>query len=205
VLLVTSAALFVLAASELTIVASLRESGATAWTGLVIGLWCAYSLVGGFIYGALHRGISPLFIVGGLGALSIPVGLVSGSWWWLALALIPAGILCSPALASTVDAVSARVPASARGEAMGLHGTALTIGVAAGAPVAGAVIDAFGPGWGFAVAGGVGVVVTALAAPFWPRGAPSPSGGEPTVASAAEESGRPAPAGVLPSPARASI
>jgi predicted MFS family arabinose efflux permease len=52
---------------------------------------------------------------------------------------------------------------------MGLHGGALTAGIAAGAPVAGAVIDAFGPGWGFATAGACGALLVALAVPFWPR------------------------------------
>jgi MFS family permease len=52
---------------------------------------------------------------------------------------------------------------------MGLHGTALTIGIAGGAPVAGAIIDAFGPAWGFATAGLAGVGLVALALPLWPR------------------------------------
>ncbi|MFC7720503.1 MFS transporter [Nonomuraea recticatena] len=64
-------------------------------------------------------------------------------------------------------------PAAARGEAMGLHGTALLIGGAASAPIAGAIIDAHGPAWAFAVAGLVGVVMVLVALPFW-KGADEP-------------------------------
>ena len=168
-LVVTAATTFVLAATELSVVATLRDSGATAWTGLVIGLWCGYSLVGGFIYGALRHAVSPLVLIGGLGALTMPIGLFAGAWWWLLIVFLPAGLLCAPSLASTVDTASAWVPAGARGEAMGLHATALTAGIAAGAPVAGAVIDIFGPAWGYVVAGGVGVLLVLVAVPFWPR------------------------------------
>lgn len=166
---VTAATTFVLAATELSVVAVLRNDGATAWTGLVIAVWCGYSLVGGFIFGGLRRSPSPLLLIAGLGAFTIPIGLVGGDWLWLMLALIPAGLLCAPSLAASVETVSAWVPAGARGEAMGLHGTALTVGIAAGAPVAGAIIDALGAGWGFALGGAVTVLAVLVAAPFWPR------------------------------------
>jgi MFS family permease len=181
----TSAATIVLTATELSIVAALKLEGATTWVGLVIVVWCIYSLVGGFVYGGLHRNISPLLIIGGMAALTIPVGLVSG-WWWLLLALIPCGLLCAPSMAATVDAVSHVVPAGARGEAMGLHGTALTCGMAAGAPVAGWVIDTYGPTWGFAAAGLAGLLLVAAAFPFWRRspGVPAPLP-EPALASGA--------------------
>ena len=122
----------------------------------MIGVWCAYSLVGGFVFGALRHTPSTLLLVGGLAAFTMPLALVGGGWWWLLAALIPAGLLCAPSLASTVDTVSTLVPPSARGEAMGLHGSALTVGIATGAPAAGWVIDAVGPGWGFVLAGAVG-------------------------------------------------
>ncbi|MCG5212144.1 MFS transporter [Streptosporangium sp. KLBMP 9127] len=161
-----SALTLVLTATELSLVATLTKSGDLGWTGLVIGLWCAYSLVGGFVYGALSRSVSPLLLIGGLCVLTAPLGLVGGGWWWLCLALIPAGLLCAPALAATVDAVSSRTPGSARGEVMGLHSTALTIGVAAAGPLAGGIIDGHGPGWAFVVTGLVAVVVVLVAVPF---------------------------------------
>ncbi|MEU8194738.1 MFS transporter [Microbispora amethystogenes] len=160
---------FVLTTTELAVVAMLKAGDATAWTGLVVALWCAYSLVGGFVYGGLPRGLSPVLLAGGLCALTVPVGLVGGGWWWLCLALVPSGLLCAPALSSTVDAVNRRVPAAARGEAMGLHGASLTIGGALAGPIAGGILDAHGPAWAFAVSGAAGLVPAVIAALVWRR------------------------------------
>ncbi|GAA2851682.1 MFS transporter [Streptosporangium fragile] len=165
----TAAATFVLAATELSLVATMERAGDTAWIGLAIALWCAYSLLGGFVYGMLPRGLSPLVLIGAMGLLTVPVGLVGGGWHWLILAVLPAGVLCAPALSATVDTVSRWVPAGARGEAMGLHGTALLIGGGISSPIAGAVIDGPGPGWAFAAAGAICVVMVLVALPFWRR------------------------------------
>jgi predicted MFS family arabinose efflux permease len=127
------------------------------------------SLVGGFLYGALPRGFSPLVMIGGIAALTVPLGLV-GDWQWLCLALVPSGMLCAPALSATVDAVSRWVPTAARGEAMGLHGTALTLGLAVSGPVTGLIIDGWGTDWAFAVAGLGSLLMVALAVPFWRYG-----------------------------------
>ncbi|NUW40108.1 MFS transporter [Nonomuraea rhodomycinica] len=162
-----AAATFVLTASELALVGTMKNAGQTAWVGLAVALWCVYSLLGGFVYGGLSRGFSPLGLIAGMGLLTAPVGLAAGDWRWLVLAMLPAGLLCAPALSATVEAVSGRVPAAARGEAMGLHGTALLVGGALSAPIAGALIDAHGPAWAFAVAGAVGVVMVGVAVPFW--------------------------------------
>ncbi|MEO5874333.1 MAG: MFS transporter [Streptosporangiaceae bacterium] len=164
-----TAATFVLTATELCLVALLKDRGAQGWTGLLIGIWCFYSLVGGFVYGMLPRGRSPLLLIGLLCALTAPLGLVGGPWPWLILALFPSGVMCAPGLASTIDTVSRWVPASARGEAMGLHGTALTLGVAVAGPVAGSIIDAYGTGWAFAATGMIGTALVAAAVPFWRR------------------------------------
>ncbi|MEV0592541.1 MFS transporter [Nonomuraea cavernae] len=163
------AAMFVLMASELALVGTMEHAGQTAWIGLAVAIWCLYSLLGGFVYGGLSRGFSPLLIIGLMGALTVPVGLAGGDWRWLVLALLPAGLLCAPALSSTVETVSRWAPSGARGEAMGLHGTALLIGGGASAPIAGAIIDSYGPAWAFVMAGLVGVAMVALALPFWRR------------------------------------
>ena len=101
-----------------------------------------------------------------LSLATIPVGLGGSHWWLLCLALIPAGALCAPTLASTSDAVSRLAPPSVRGVAMGLHGSAVTVGIALGAPLAGAVIDASAPAWGFAVTGAIGALVALVVLPI---------------------------------------
>jgi MFS family permease len=160
-------ATFVLTATELALVGTMEHAGQTEWIGLAVGIWCVYSLLGGFVYGGLSRGISPLLLIAGMGLLTVPVALAAGDWRWLVLALLPAGVLCAPALSATVDVVSRWVPAAARGEAMGLHGTALLIGGACSAPIAGAIIDSSGPRWAFVVAGLTGVAMVLVALPFW--------------------------------------
>ncbi|MCA2227524.1 MFS transporter [Nonomuraea aurantiaca] len=164
-----AAATFVLTATELALVGTMEHADQTPWIGLAVSIWCLYSLAGGFVYGGLSRGVSPLALIAGMGLLTVLASLAGGDWWWLMLALLPAGVLCAPSLSSTVDTVSRWVPAGARGEAMGFHGTALLIGGALSAPIAGAIIDAHGPAWAFVVAGLTGVAMVLVALPFWRR------------------------------------
>jgi predicted MFS family arabinose efflux permease len=167
-LLVGASTTVVLAGTDVAIVAVLRAAGQVPWTGLVLASWGAFSMLGGFVHGSVRRSLPPAALLGLLGLLTIPIGVGSG-WWTLCLAIIPAGALCAPTLAATADGVSRLVPAAARGEAMGLHGSALTFGMAIGAPLSGTVIDASGPAWGFAVAGLVGALAAALALPVQRR------------------------------------
>ncbi|MEV6159101.1 MFS transporter [Nonomuraea sp. NPDC052129] len=181
-----AAATFVLTATELALVGTMEHAGQTPWIGLAVAIWCLYSLAGGFVYGGLSRGVSPLALIAGMGLLTVLASLAGGDWWWLMLALLPAGVLCAPSLSSTVDTVSRWVPAGARGEAMGFHGTALLIGGALSAPVAGAIIDAHGPAWAFVVAGLTGVAMVLVALPFWRR-RPQPVEAPPTVVTESAE------------------
>lgn len=163
VLFVGAAATVVLSGTDVSIVAVLRAHGQVQWAGVTIIVWCAASMVGGFIHGAVPRPLGMLTLMTLLGAATIPVGMAH-SWQLLALALIPAGLACAPTVAQTVVAVSHAVPESARGEAIGLHSAALTLGNALGAPLAGAVIDHSSPAFGFASVGLVGAAGALAAA-----------------------------------------
>ena len=162
VLGVAAAACLVLAGTDVSIVATLRAHGQTQWAGLTVIAWCAASMVGGFVHGAVPRPLTMLTLMALLGACTIPVG-VAHDWRLLSLALIPAGLACAPTIAATIDAVSRAVPESARGEAIGRHSAALTLGSAIGAPLAGAVIDHSSPGFGFAAVGAIGAALAVLA------------------------------------------
>ncbi|WFE96611.1 MFS transporter [Micromonospora sp. WMMD987] len=177
---VSAAATLVLGGTDVAVVAVLRAGGEVGWTGAVLTAWAVASLVGGFAYGAVRRSFSPLALAALLSLCTIPVGLGGGHWWLLCLALLPAGALCAPTIAATADAVSQLAPAGVRGEAMGLHGSATTVGIALGAPLAGAVIDASVPLWGFAVTGAVGLLVTLVVLPVELRHRRTPDT-EPTV------------------------
>ncbi|MEN3309170.1 MAG: hypothetical protein V7603_5372 [Micromonosporaceae bacterium] len=187
-LLVTASTTTVLAGTDVSVVAVLRGAGQVSWTGLVLASWGAISMVGGFVHGAVRRPLPPAALLGLMGLLTIPVG-IAGGWWALCLALIPAGVLCAPTLAATTDGISRLVPAAARGEAMGLHGSAVTVGIAIGAPLAGGVIDAAGPAWGFAVAGLAGTVAAAIALPAQRRQRRAELAGQPAGEPSVEPAG----------------
>ncbi|MEV6299615.1 MFS transporter [Actinoplanes sp. NPDC051861] len=165
ILAVTMAATLVLSGTDVAVVAVLRDSGQVAWTGAVLSLWALFSLVGGFVYGTVRRGVPVLALFAPMALLTIPVGLGGDNWWLLALLLIPAGALCAPTITASSDAISRMSPAAARGEAMGLHNSALTVGVALGGPLAGLAIDTLGPRWGFTAVGAVGILVALLVLP----------------------------------------
>jgi MFS family permease len=154
----------VLFGTDVGIVATLRAVDAAPLTGLVFAAWGVGSVAGGLVYGALPREVHPLWLLLGLAVLTAPVGLATTPWL-LCLAILPAGALCAPVISATAQAVAAMVPEASRGEAMGWHGSALTLGGAVGAPLAGAAIDALGPWAGFTATAAVGLLfaVTGLA------------------------------------------
>lgn len=158
---VSAAATIVLAATDVSIVAVLDDAGQVGFAGVVIVTWALGSLVGVLVYGALRRAVSPMWLLFALAVLTVPAAFAH-SVFWLAVALFVAGALCAPTIAATTEAVARLVPEQARGEAMGWHGSALTVGTAVGAPLAGVVIDGIAPSAGFAVAGGVGALIAGI-------------------------------------------
>ncbi|MEU4801243.1 MFS transporter [Actinosynnema sp. NPDC023587] len=161
VLISAGGATFVLSGVEVAVVASMRGMGLTPWTGALIVVMCVASLIGGFVYGGLDR-VPPVWVMMGLmGVLAVPIGLFVGTPWVLALALVPTNLLCAPTIAGTGEAITRMTPGSARGEAMGLQGSAFTLGAALGAPFAGFVIDHSSPAWGYFVAGLGAVAIAA--------------------------------------------
>lgn len=158
VCLAALASTLVLSGSDIAIVATMRGFGATASIGLVLTLWGLGSLVGGLLYGGLARSISTFWLLGGLALVTVPMALATSAWGLAALGFV-AGLLCAPTITASVDQASRLVPAQARGEAMGWHGSFMTTGGAVGAPVAGLAIDGYGASAGFVVVAAVGFVV----------------------------------------------
>ncbi len=158
-----AATTFVLSGSDIAIVAALREFDQIALIGPVLAIWGLGSVIGGLVYGALHRSIPAFLLLGGLSLATMPIALAPGVWPLAALAF-GAGVLCAPTITATVDQVSRVVPAAARGEAIGWHGSFMTAGSALGAPAAGMAIDRWGWGAGFVSVSLVGVAVAAVGA-----------------------------------------
>ncbi|MGO4253450.1 MFS transporter [Paenarthrobacter sp. TAF1] len=150
----------VLSGSDVSIVGLLERGGHQNEIGIVFFFWCAASVVGGLIYGSMKRSISPILLLLGMAALTIPMGFAQDTWTLAFLSLLP-GLLCAPVLSASSEKVADLVEEDRRGEAMGWYGSALTAGVALGAPLAGVFIDTVGPSGGFAAVGIAGVVLCA--------------------------------------------
>ena len=158
---VAAGAGMVLSGTDVGIVAALETGWHQAEIGLVFIFWCAASVVGGVLYGAMHRPVSPILLLLGMAALTIPMGFAQDTLTLCLLSLLP-GLLCAPVLSSASEKVADLVEEGRRGEAMGWYGSALTAGVALGAPLAGVFIDGIGPSAGFVAVGTAGVVLCLL-------------------------------------------
>ncbi|MFI9406391.1 MFS transporter [Nocardia sp. NPDC052316] len=153
-----SAAIAVLAGSELTFVSAIREFDAQKWLGVVLAVWGFGSVVGGLTYGALHRKISTYLLLAALGAVTLPMAFAVGPIS-LAITGLVAGLFCAPTITASIDQMSRIVPEGGRGEAIGWHSAALTLGNGIGSSMAGIAIDAggFPAGFGAAAALGLGI------------------------------------------------
>ncbi|MDO5661717.1 MAG: MFS transporter [Brachybacterium sp.] len=158
VLVGTVAGSQLLTGSEVALVAMLQEFGAPGWLALVLAIYCAGSAIGGLAYGAITREINPLWVVLVFGLLAAPVALAPNAVW-VCVAVFFTGLACAPMITATGEALANRVPEEIRGEAMGWHGSAMTIGGAMAGPVIGVVIDRAGGSAGMAVAGTIAGVV----------------------------------------------
>jgi len=153
-----AASTIVLSGSDIAFVAALRAFDEVSLLGPVLALWGLGSVIGGLVYGMLHRSIPAFLLLGGLSMATIPLALAP-SVWPLAVLGFVAGLLCAPTITATVDQLSRVVPAAAMGEAIGWHGSAMTAGSALGAPLAGLAIDQWGWGGGFVGVSMVGLAV----------------------------------------------
>jgi MFS family permease len=162
-LLGTAAAVLLLFGTELVMIASLQTSGQQGAIPVVNAVWCLSSLTGGFVFGLIRRPVPLAGLVAGLAVATAPVA-IGGPWWAFALLLVPAGLLCAPALTASAETVSMLAPEHARGLVMGLHGSAITLGGAIATPLAGLLIDRASPATAVlavAAAGGAAALVAA--------------------------------------------
>ncbi|MFC8502191.1 MFS transporter [Pedococcus sp. NPDC057267] len=156
-----AATTFVLGGTDIGIVAALRDFDAQSSIGWVLALWGFGSLLGGLVYGGLHRSVSAFWLLGALALVTAPMAFGGGPVSLGVLGFV-AGLFCAPTITATVDQVSRVVPSAARGEAMGWHGSFMTAGMAVGAPVAGFAIDHRGWSSGFVAVAVVGALVAVV-------------------------------------------
>ena len=158
-----AATTIILSGCDIAFVAALRQFDKISLIGPVLAIWGLGSVIGGLVYGILHRSISAFLLLGGLALATIPIALAPSVWPLAALGFV-AGLFCAPTITATVDQLSRVVPEAARGEAIGWHGSAMTAGSALGAPVAGLAIDQWGWTGGFVSVSLVGGAVAVVGA-----------------------------------------
>lgn len=162
ILIVAVTATTVLTAEDLGSVAAMRAMHSVTSLGWVLALWGVGSAVGGIVYGALHNHPHSALLLIGLTGSTAAVAMAPNKATFVMLLLV-SGFFCAPTITATVADLTEAVPAAVRGEAMGWHGSAMTLGGAAAAPVAGLLIDSGGWARCFAVIGLAGLTIAMLA------------------------------------------
>jgi MFS family permease len=158
ILVITATATVILTGADLGTIAALRDLGHPTSIGWVLGLWGLGSAVGGIVYGAMHRHPPAGVLLALLAGTTALISLSEGQASFIVL-LFLSGLFCAPTITATIDDLSRAVPANVRGEAMGWHGSALTLGGAIGAPAVGWSIDHGGWEQGFELIGFLGLVL----------------------------------------------
>ena len=144
------------AATEAAVVATFGEGGAES--GIVLAIFAIGSLIGGLSLG--HLPIGPWAMARRMFAVFVGMALAlfSMNFWWIAFALLIAGVGIAPALAVMFAIVSGTVKFSDTAEAYGWVGTGQLIGAALGSAAAGFLIDAHGATGGYWIAAGLALV-----------------------------------------------
>jgi predicted MFS family arabinose efflux permease len=158
----------VFGAVEVATVAFAEEQGRQVAAGLVLAAFSAGSLVSGVVFGAVASGAPTRgrLVVGQMVlTVALVPALTIGSLPVLAAVLALAGVSISPSLITGFGLAEATSPRSRVTEALAWTSTALGVGVAAGAALAGPVIDGSGAARAFLVpvlAAGAAVVCALL-------------------------------------------
>jgi MFS family permease len=151
---------------ELVVVAFAQQAGVARYTGVMVMVWAAGSLVAGLLTGTVSWKASPARRFR-LGALLLGLSVVplpfAGHPVLLTALLLLSGFFIAPTLIASVAVTQALVPASRLTEALGWTSTGLAAGVAAGAASLGHVVDVFGARagfWGVVTIGGLLILAT---------------------------------------------
>jgi MFS family permease len=145
----------VLGTLEIALVAYADEAGRLSMSGVLIAALAVGSMASGIGWGTVHWR-TPLrtrlvVVLALLTVLSVPLLMVQSIWLMIPFVVL-AGIAVSPSLISAFTLAELLVPRSATTEAFTWIGTALGLGVAVGASLAGKIVDTAGANAAFLVA-----------------------------------------------------
>jgi predicted MFS family arabinose efflux permease len=145
----------ILGTLEISLVAFADEVGHRPLSGLLIAGLAVGSMVAGIRWGTVHWTIRLrhrlVLVLALLTVLTVPLTLVHGYWLMLPLVVLT-GIAVSPSLISAFTLAEVLVPRASVTEAFTWIGTALALGVAVGASLAGKIVDSVGANASFLVA-----------------------------------------------------
>jgi predicted MFS family arabinose efflux permease len=152
-------------AIEVAVPAACQAAGSKGATGPLLAIWGLGSMLGGLLAARAAapadaaRWIVLLLAALGIGDLAlVPVSALSG----LAPLLLVAGAAIAPLLGIAYSVVERVTPGGGQTEAFAWLTTAIGVGIAGGSALAGALVDAGGPGAGFAAAAAAGLVACAV-------------------------------------------
>lgn len=158
-----------LGSSDVSTVAFTEEHGVESYSGLVLAVFAAGSLMGGLIYGS-RQWIKPVDDRFFYGVIALAIGVAPFSFIPSVPILVPVMLVAGFAIAPTLIAGNALVqeivPSGRLTEGLTWVGTAIGVGVALGSSVAGSMIDIFGARGGFLVTFGSGVVAVTITVIF---------------------------------------
>jgi MFS family permease len=158
----------ILGCLEIALVAFADQEGAKPLSGVLIAGLAVGSMASGIGWGTVHwrlplrHRLAAVLVL--LTVCSIPLLLVTDVWVMVPFVVL-AGIAVSPSLISSFTLAELLVPRAAVTEAFTWIGTALGLGVAVGASVAGKIVDVWGANTAFlvaTVAAAIAAVVVAL-------------------------------------------
>lgn len=158
----------ILGCLEIALVAFADELGAKSMSGVLIAGLAVGSMASGIGWGTVHwrvplrRRLVAVLVL--MTVCSIPLLLVRDVWLMVPFVII-AGIAVSPSLISSFTLAELLVPRASVTEAFTWIGTALGLGVAVGASVAGKIVDVSGANTAFlvsTVAAAIAAVVVAV-------------------------------------------
>ena len=153
----------ILGTLEIALVAFADEVGARSFSGVLIAALAIGSMASGIGWGTaqfrspVRRRLWAVLV--GFVLFSLPLVLIGGFWLMVPFVVL-AGLAVSPSLISAFTLAEVLVPRAVVTEAFTWIGTALAIGVALGASVAGKVVDVVGANAAFLV----GTTAAAVAA-----------------------------------------
>jgi MFS family permease len=164
---------------ELATVAFARAHHSAASAGVVLAVWSAGSLVGGFRLGirasgsgVTNRKVATLMVVLAAGT-AIPA--VSPSIWLLGVLLFVGGMAIAPTFGALYSLTAAQAPPERQTEAFGWLSSGFQAGIALGAISGGAIVQATGPRVAYGAAAAV-VLLGAVVLGRWTPVPPSPVG-----------------------------